>query len=169
VVILGPAKNNTGFEKRSKIKEHLMGLSTHYDVAFPEEIKIPPGMLPDDSEWTKINYIVGNAEVIIALLIDDIKVTGVLTEISKYSGFSGFREKAFLLVPKERTKWKRGAPLIWESVKDFPRERKLSYTDDEFATCNKIRDFAGSVVDAFRKQATYKIFQEKHGMRQEPI
>lgn len=164
VVILGPGKGNVGFDKRVKIKEHLAGLSKYYDVAFPEDIKVPPDLLPNGSEWIRIGFVVGNAGVIIALLINDIKVSGVLTEVTKYEDHEGFREKAFLLVPKEHNKAHKSGPLIWQAANYYPRAHRLIYKDDELATCLKIRDFVGSVVDEHRKQIAWREFQKRKGM-----
>ena len=164
VVILGPGKGNTGFEKRIKIKEHLSGMSKHYDVVFPEDIKIPSDILPNSSEWARIGFVIGHANIIIALLINDIKVSGVLTEISKYEDNPGFRDKAYLLVPKEKNKAHKSSPLIWQAITSYSKEHRLVYTEEEFGTCLKIRNFAATVVDEYRKKEAWKEFQKQNGL-----
>ena len=148
IIILGPSDRSPGYNKRVEIRDHLSNLSSNYDVAFPEEIQMPQDLLPDEGRWRPLDFIVGDADIIFALLIDHERVTGVLSEITKYGDRKGFRGKAFLLVPEKR-KPPKGSylPQIWAAAEDYPHDKKLFYSAEEFKDCSKIRDYVGANVD----------------------
>jgi hypothetical protein len=165
IIILGPADSSPGYQKRVEIRNHLSNLSSNYDVSFPEQIKVPENILPDTSRWKSVDFLVGEADIIFALLIDDKRVTGVLGEITKYGERQGFREKAFILVPKKR-KARKGSylPQIWAEVADYPSERKLYYSDEEFKDCSKIRDYVSANADLRRKRICWEEFIKSRGL-----
>ncbi len=167
IIVLGPAQQSPGFEKRVEIKQHLQSLSARYDVAFPEELEVPSDALPKKDQWTPVDFVVADAQVIFALLIDHRDVTGVLTEVTRYEQHKGFRDKAYLIIPRKRTQaWKSSrSPQIWAAARDFPIDQRLVYTKEEFTDCHKIRDYMGAVVDRYRKAKRWEDFINKQGMK----
>ncbi len=165
IIILGPSEASLGYNKRIEIREHIKGLNDNFDVSFPEEIEVPADVLPDDSRWTTLDFIIGEAQIIFALLIDHDSVTGVLGEVTKYGERKGFRDKAFLIVPEKR-KVSRGSylPQIWAAASDYPSEKKLHYSEQEFADCSKIRDYAGANADLRLKRICWEEFMKSRGM-----
>jgi hypothetical protein len=169
IIILGPGDRGSGYEKRVEIRNHLKNLSSNYDVAFPEEIKMPQDLLPEDKRWKPLDFIVADADIVFALLIDNEKVTGVLGEITKYGDRKGFQEKAFLLVPK-RLKVPKGSylPLIWAAASDYPSNRKLYYSAEEFKDCSKIRDYVAANTDLLRRRICWGNFMNSQGLTDYP-
>jgi len=165
IIILGPAKSSLGYNKRVEVRKHIEGLNENFDVSFPEEIAVPADVLPDDGRWTPLDFIIGEAQIIFALLIDHRSVTGVLGEVTKYGDRKGFRDKAFLIVP-ERRKASKGSylPQIWAAAADYPLEKKLHYSEQEFADCSKITDYAGANADLRLKRICWEEFMKSRGM-----
>lgn len=166
IVTLGPAKRSPGFEKRAELKQHLKHLSARYDVAFPEELEIPSDALPPKDLWTAVDFVVADAQVIFALLIDHRDVTGVLAEVTRYEQRKGFRDKSYLIIPRKRTQGRRSSrsPQIWATARNYPSDHRLGFTDEEFEDCHKIRDYIGAVVDRYRKTKRWEEFMNKQGM-----
>ena len=165
VVILGPARKSHGYDKRIEVREHLRSTSKTDDVAFPEEITVPPEILPDKGHWSYLDFIIANAQIIFALLVDDKNVTGVLSEVTRYGNQKGFRDKSFLMLPIKR-KTVKGSylPQIWAAAEDYPKDRTLRYSDEEFSSCVRIRDYVAAEVDVYRKRLCWDEFLKKAGM-----
>ena len=165
IVILGPAGRSPGYDKRVEIRKHLRSLSKTDDVAFPEEITVPSEILPDEGHWSSTDFIVANAQIVFALLIDHKDVSGVLGEVTKYGYLKGFREKSFLILPKERKKAKGGYfPQIWAVAEDYPKNRTLRYSDEEFRSCVLTRDYVAAKVNVYRIRLCWDEFMKKAGM-----
>ena len=165
IVILGPGRRGPGYDKRVEIREHLGSLSKTDDVAFPEEITVPSEILPDEGQWSSTDFIVANAQIVFALLIDHKDVTGDLGEVTKYGYLKGFREKSFLILPKERKKAKGSYfPQIWAAAEDYPKNRTLRYSDEEFRSCVLTRDYVAAKVNVYRTRLCYDEFMKKAGM-----
>ncbi len=165
IVILGPARQGPGYNKRAQIREHLKSISKTDDVAFPEEITVPPEILPDEGHWSSVDFIIANAQIVFALLMDDKRVTGVLSELSRYGNQKGFRDKSFLILP-EKHKTVKGShlPQIWAAAVDYPKDRTLRYSDEEFLSCVRTRDYVAAKVDVCRKRRRWDEFMKKAGM-----
>lgn len=165
IVILGPARQSPGYDKRIEIREHLRNTSKTDDVAFPEEVTAPPEVLPDEGHWSPLDFIIANAQIIFALLVDDKKVTGVLSEVTRYGNQKGFRDKAFIILPGKR-KTVKGSylPQIWAAAEDYPKDRTLRYSDEEFLSCVRTRDYVAAKVDVYRKRLCWGEFMKKAGM-----
>lgn len=164
VVILGPAKKgHPGLAKRLKIKEHLENRSHQNHCFLPEETEIPSDLLPGEGQWPKIDYLVGEVDIVFAVLVDDITVHGVFDELSRYGSAEDFRKKANLIMPKE-PKAPRSRPLAWDMPANFPKENKLPYTKEQFDTCEKIRDWAEAKVERCRSRKWYDQHRRSKGM-----
>jgi hypothetical protein len=165
IIILGPGGKSPGYDKRTQIRDHLRSTNKTDDVNFPEEVAVPPDALPDQGHWSKLDFIVASAQVIFALLVDSKDVTGVLSEVTRYGDKRGFREKAFLIIPKKAAR-ARGShlPQIWAAAEDYPRHRKLRYSDDEFRSCLLIRDYVAAQVDLYRRRLCWDEFMKRAGM-----
>lgn len=170
IIILGPSDRSPGYKKRVEIRDYLQKLSSNYDVAFPEEIEVPENLLPDESRWKPLDFIVGDADIVFALLIDHKDVTGVLVEITKYGDRKRFQEKAFLLVPEKRKPPPKGSylPQVWAAAADYPNDKKLYYSAEEFADCSKIRDYVGANADLLRKRICWEDFRKARGLTDYP-
>jgi hypothetical protein len=165
IVILGPARKSPGYDKRTEIREHLRSTNKTDDVVFPEEINVPPEVLPDEGHWSSLDFIIANAEIVFALLVDNKNVTGVLGEVTKYGDKKGFREKSFLILPrKQRTVRGSFLPQIWAAAEDYPTDRTLRYSDEEFLSCARTRDYVAAKVDLYRKRLRWNEFMQKEGM-----
>lgn len=165
IVILGPARQSPGYKKRAEIREHLKSISKTDDVAFPEEITVPPEVLPDEGHWSSVDFIIANAQIVFALLMDNKKVTGVLSELTRYGNQKGFRDKSFLILPgKHKTVKGSYLPLIWAAAMDYPKDRTLRYSDEEFLGCVRTRDYVSAKVDLYRKRLCWDEFMKKAGM-----
>lgn len=165
IVILGPGRQGPGYDKRVKIRKHLRSLSKTDDVAFPEEVAVPPEVLPDEGHWSSLDFIIANAQIVFALLIDHRDVTGVLGEVTKYGDKKGFRDKSFLILPRERKKAKGSyLPQIWAAAEDYPKNRTLRYSDEEFRSCVLTRDYVAAKVNVYRTRLCWDEFMKKTGM-----
>lgn len=165
IVILGPGRQGPGYDKRVEIRKHLRSLSKTDDVDFPEEITVPSDILPGEGQWSSTDFIVANAQIVFALLIDHKDVTGVLGEVTKYGYLKGFRDKSFLILPKKRKKAKsRNLPQIWAAAEDYPKDRTLRYSDEEFLSCVLTRDYVAAKVNVYRTRLCYDKFMKKAGM-----
>jgi len=165
IVILGPGRQGPGYDKRVEIREHLRSLSKTDDVAFPEEITVPSEILPDEGRWSSTDFIVADAQMVFALLIDHRKVTGVLGEVTKYGYLEGFRDKSFLILPvKQKTVKGSYLPQIWAAAEDYPRDRTLRYSEEEFRSCVLIRDYVAAKVNLYRKRLRWEEYMQKAGM-----
>lgn len=165
IVILGPAKQSPAYDKRIQIREHLRNTGKNDDVAFPEEVTVPSEVLPDEGRWSSIDFIIANAQIVFALLVDDEKVTGVLGEVTKYGDKKGFRDKSFLILPgKHKTVKGSYLPQIWAAAEDYPKDRTLRYSDEEFRSCVLTRDYVAAKVDVYRKRLCWDEFMKKAGM-----
>ncbi len=165
IIILGPAGRSPGYDKRVEIRKHLRSLSKTDDVAFPEEITVPSEILPDEGHWSSTDFIVANAQIVFALLIDHKDVTGVLGEVTKYGDKKGFRDKSFLILPgKHKTVKGSNLPQIWAAAKDYPRNRTLRYSDEEFHSCVLTRDYVAAKVNVYRTRLCWDEFMKKAGM-----
>jgi hypothetical protein len=165
IVILGPARQSPGYKKRAEIREHLKSISKTDNVAFPEEITVPTDILPDEGHWSSLDFIIADAQIVFALLIDNEKVTGVLGELTRYGNKKGFRDKSFLILPKKR-KITKGSylPQIWAAAEDYPKDRTLRYSNEEFLSCVRTRDYVAAKVDLYRKRLCWGKFMEKAEM-----
>jgi len=166
IVILGPGGTSPGYNKRTEIREHLRSTNKNDDVGFPEDITVPPEVLPDKGQhWSWLDFIIANAQIVFALLVDSKDVTGVLSEVSRYGNKKGFREKSFLILPKKDRSIK-GSRLsqIWAAAEDYPKNRKLRYSREEFLSCVLIRDYVAAQVDLYRKRLRWDEFMKKAGM-----
>lgn len=165
IIVLGPTKGSSGHEKRIQIRDHLRSTGSTDDVAFPEELDVPEEALPDDDIWPGIDFIIVNAQIIFALLIDETNVTGVLTEVSRHYDKKGFRDKSFLILPKKRRQTRGGSlPLIWVAADAYPKDRTLRYSEDEFRSCVRIRDYVAAKVNVYRKRLRWDEFMKEAGM-----
>ena len=165
IIILGPAGRSPGYDKRVEIRKHLRSLSKTDNVAFPEEITVPSEILPDEGHWSSTDFIVANAQIVFALLIDHRKVTGVLGEVTKYGYVKGFRDKSFLILPgKHKTLKGSYLPQIWAAAEDYPKDRTLRYSDEEFLSCVLIRDYVAAKVNLYRKRLCWDEFMKNTGM-----
>ena len=165
IVILGPSERSPGYDKRIQIREHLRNTCKTDDVAFPEEVAVPSEVLPDEGHWSPLDFIIANAQIVFALLVDDQKVTGVLGEVTKYGDKKGFREKSFLILPNKRKKAKGSyLPQIWAAAEDYPKNRTLRYSDEEFRSCVLTRDYVAAKVKLYRTRLCWDEFMRKAGM-----
>ncbi|MFC2019209.1 hypothetical protein ACFLU4_04545 [Chloroflexota bacterium] len=165
IIILGPAKQSPGYDKRVQIRDHLRSNSIADDVAFPEDITVPPEVLPNGGQWPIIDFIIANAQMVFALLVDDRKVTGVLSEVTRYHDKKGFRDKSYLILPIARKKAKGSYfPLIWEAAAVYPKDRTLRYKDEEFRDCNITRAYVAAKVDIYRRRLRWDEYMEKKGL-----
>ena len=165
IVILGPGGKSPGYDKRTEIREHLRSTNKTDDVNFPEEITVPPEALPDEGHWSRLDFIIANTQVVFALLVDSKDVTGVLGEVTRYGDKKGFREKAFLILPRKSGRVKGSyLPQIWAAAEDYPKNRKLRYSGEEFLSCVRIRDYVAAQVDLYRKRLSWDEFMKKAGM-----
>lgn len=165
IVILGPARQSPGYDKRTEIREHLRSTNKTDDIAFPEEIIVPPEVLPDEGHWSSLDFIIANAQIVFALLMDNKNVTGVLSEVTRYGDKKGFRDKSFLILPgKHKTVKGSYLPQIWAAAVDYPTDRTLRYSDEEFLSCARTRDYVAAKVDLYRKRLCWDEFMKKVGM-----
>ena len=165
IVILGPAGQSPGYDKRTAIREHLRSTNRNDDVKFPEEITVPPEALPDEGHWSSLDFIIANAQIVFALLVDSKDVTGVLSEVTRHGDKEGFRKKAFLILPRKDKRVKGSfLPQIWAAAEDYPESRKLRYTREEFLSCVRIRDYVAAQIDLYRRRLRYDEFMKEKGM-----
>ena len=165
IVILGPGEKSPGYSKRTEIREHLRSTNKTDDVNFPEEITVPPDVLPDGGRWSWLDFIIANAQIVFGLLVDSKDVTGVLGEVTRYGNWRGFREKSFLILPRRGGRVKGSyLPQIWAAAEDYPQNRKLRYSEEEFLSCVRIRDYVAARVDVYRKRLCWDEFMKKAGM-----
>lgn len=165
IVILGPGGKSPRHDKRTEIREHLRSTNKTDDVNFPEEITVPPEALPDEGHWSKLDFTIANAQIVFALLVDSKNVTGVLSEVTRYGDKKGFREKAFLILPRKGARVKGDyLPQIWAAAEDYPENRKLRYSEEELLSCILIRDYVAAKVDLYRRRLRYDEFMKKEGM-----
>lgn len=165
ILVLGSGQGSSGYNKRLEIKAHLNQVSNKFDATFSEEIEGAIAV-PEGNHMTNIRLHTSLANVIFALLIDDPRVSGVLTELNKFDDYPRFREKTYLIVPKRRRSIRRNdcVPLIWQTVDKFPQTHILDYSAEEFESCDNIRNYVEDIAKRVAKKNVYQTFVEKSGM-----
>ncbi|PIP49110.1 MAG: hypothetical protein COX14_00980 [Chloroflexi bacterium CG23_combo_of_CG06-09_8_20_14_all_45_10] len=165
ILVLGPGQGSQGEQKRKEIKNHLGLVNKNYDVAFSEELEEKIKVSQHD-HMANIALHISQADIIFALLVDDLRVSGALTELNKFDDFLKFREKTFLILPKRRKQIGRNdpIPLIWQTVDKFPKDHKFPYTPGEFKTCESIRNFVADIANRATKKMGYERFLRESGV-----
>lgn len=165
ILVLGPSQGSEGDSKRVEIKEHLRQLSENYDATFSEELE-PKMSVSKDTHILNIAFHIANADLVFALLLNDLRVTGVLTELNKFDDYAKFREKTYLIVPKRRQSTGKNdfVPLIWQTVDRFPNDHKFPYNSAEFRSCDSIRNFVATIADRFSKRIAYENLLRESGI-----
>lgn len=150
VLFWGPGEySKQHYEKRMQIVDHLRGSATANDVFTSELLDDEgPQLLKDLSLRDREELHAQEADLIFILLVSEKQVTGPDSELLSFGHEKRFRDKMWILLPKD---WKKAGYLA-EGVKAFPEERKKRYTFKQIKDCKRIRSFCDEKIKEVRGQ-----------------
>ena len=152
VLCWGPGKYAPSelYDKRIELRDDLRNSNPNNKVITSEEIKDIDkrfAVLTDiDAEELQVR----EADLVLALLTSQEKISGTFTELALYRNVPDFCNKTILLLPKLSQKEAKKLGFSAEVFDNFNTKNILYYTHDEFVTCEAMRDFCRKRVDSSR-------------------
>jgi hypothetical protein len=157
VILWGPGVASGHYRKRDEIGQALAGPKTN--VATPEAlIAAEPAFAQLDDTLLAVRIQAEQADIVIALAVDDREVTGVHVELTKMGDHETIGPKIHLFAPKRPAAAIR--PLILEAASKVPEPRRFDYMAAQYTDCNQIRAKAIRWVEEVRRQKFLRLLRE---------
>lgn len=150
VLMLGAGEGfEMSYEKRMEVAAHLRLIDNTY-VAFPEELVATDERYAVFGDTLTQEELMADAsDVVLAIVPDDRRVTGVPLEVSTLGADRRIRPKFRVARPKSIRKRKG---LLSEAVRRFPGDQCFDYTPAQWKECEEIRAAAADWIEGVRTE-----------------
>lgn len=152
VLLWGAGEGTPDHPKRKEIADHLRAQFPGDDVATSEELVARNEDLfggihvykQEELQWHL-------ADVVIALVPKEPRVSGVRAELAMFGMNPNFIEKALVILPKLKAADRKKLRFLDLGWAEIPWPRKFSYTDRQYRDCSQIRKWSEDMVDQMRR------------------
>jgi len=159
VLCWGPGKHapKEFYDKRIELRDDLIKSNPNNKVITSEEIKDTDKRFAVLTDIQAEELQAREADLILALLTSQKEISGAHTELLLCRSVPNFYNKTILLLPKLSAKEAKKLGFSAKVFDDFNTKNILYYTQDEFVSCETMREFCRKRVDSNRNE---KLFSE---------
>ena len=152
ILVWGPGSRSPDLPKRTTVMEHLAATPNNEVTTSEQLIKSGvddfSGMTLRDREWIHWR----NADLVIAIVPTEPRVTGVRTEIAIFGNDKEFLDKLVLIRPKLNQRQERELSFLERSWRELTVSRRFDFTDKQYHDCHLIRQFCADQVLSVRNE-----------------
>ena len=152
VLCWGPGRHalKEFYDKRIELQDDLRSSNPNNKAITSEEIKEIDTRFAALTDIEAEELQAREADLILALLTSHKELSGVYTELLLYRNVPDFFNKTILLLPKLSAKEAKRLGFSAEVFDEFNSKNVLHYTQDEFISCETMREFCRKRVDSSR-------------------